>query len=90
MTLPPLPDQGLPAEEILAALAALRELENAIDRMAAEGRNRRIDALLAKERDAGLSAEEKAELQQLMASRAGSMRPGAVPGRDGGRPRGSV
>ena len=70
--------------------AALRELENAIDRMAAEGRNRRIDALLAKERDAGLSAEEKAELQQLMASRAGSMRPGAVPGRDGGRPRGSV
>lgn len=27
MTLPPLPDQGLPAEEILAALAALRELD---------------------------------------------------------------
>jgi DNA primase len=49
--------------------AALRELENAIDRMAAETRLRRVDALLAQERDRGLSPEERAELQQLMASR---------------------
>ena len=49
--------------------AALRELENAIDRMAAEVRLRRIDALLAADRDRGLTAEERVELQQLMASR---------------------
>jgi len=49
--------------------AALRELENAIDRMAEETRMRRIDALLAQERERGLSPEEKAELQRLMASR---------------------
>ena len=49
--------------------AALRELENAIDRMATETRLRRVDALLAADRDRGLSAEERAELQQLMASR---------------------
>ncbi|MCP5360378.1 MAG: DNA primase [Sinobacteraceae bacterium] len=49
--------------------AALRELENAIDRMAEEARMRRFDALLLQEGKRGLSPEEKAELQRLMASR---------------------
>jgi DNA primase len=49
--------------------AALRELETAIDRMATESGMRRLDALLALERERGLSAEERSELQQLMASR---------------------
>ncbi len=56
--------------------AALRELETAIDRMATERGMRRLDALLAQERERGLSPEERAELQQLMASR---HRPGAPP-----------
>jgi len=49
--------------------AALRELETAIDRMATENGMRRLDALLAVERERGLSPEERSELQQLMASR---------------------
>jgi DNA primase len=49
--------------------AALRELETAIDRMATESGMRRLDALLAQERERGLSQEERSELQQLMASR---------------------
>ncbi len=56
--------------------AALRELETAIDRMAMESRMRRLDLLLALERERGLSPEERSELQQLMASR---HRPGAPP-----------
>ena len=55
--------------------AALRELENAIDRMAEEARMRRFDALLLQEEKRGLSPEEKAELQQLMASRQTAARP---------------
>jgi len=57
--------------------AALRELETAIDRMATESGMRRLDALLAQERARGLSAEEKAELQQLMASRHDPSAPGS-------------
>jgi DNA primase len=49
--------------------AALRELETAIDRMVTESGMRRLDALLAQERERGISAEERSELQQLMASR---------------------
>jgi hypothetical protein len=37
--------------------------------MVTEGGMRRLDALLAQERERGLSAEERVELQQLMASR---------------------
>jgi len=49
--------------------AALRELETAIDRMATESGMKRLDALLAQERDRGLSPEERLELQRLMATR---------------------
>ncbi len=48
--------------------AALPELRTAIARMLDEARRRRIDALLARDADTGLGAEEKAELQRLMAA----------------------
>jgi DNA primase len=49
--------------------AALRELDTALGRMRSEADLRRVDALIAKERDRGLSAEEKQELQRLMSGR---------------------
>ncbi|NBO74545.1 MAG: DNA primase [Gammaproteobacteria bacterium] len=49
--------------------AALQELRNALSRMSDEQRRRRFDALLEREKSAGLSPEERAELQQLMTSR---------------------
>jgi DNA primase len=49
--------------------AALRELETAIDRMATESSLRRVDVLLALERERGLSPDERSELQRLMAAR---------------------
>ncbi len=52
--------------------AALRELETAIDRMATEADMRRVDALLAKERDRGLSAEERAGTSKAYGSRSKS------------------
>ena len=52
--------------------AALLELRDALGRLRDEQRRRRLDALLERERSAGLSSEEKSELQQLMASRSGS------------------
>jgi DNA primase len=51
--------------------AALLELRDALGRLRDEQRRRRLDALLERERSAGLSGEEKSELQQLMASRSG-------------------
>ena len=51
--------------------AALLELRDALGRLRDEQRRRRLDALLERERSAGLSADEKLELQQLMASRNG-------------------
>jgi DNA primase len=50
--------------------AALRELDTALGRMRTEADLRRADELIAKERDRGLSPEEKQELQRLMAARA--------------------
>jgi len=55
--------------------AATRELKTAVDRLLAEGDRRRIDLLLEKGRTAELTAEEKLELQRLMAGLA-SQRPG--------------
>jgi len=52
--------------------AALLELRDALGRLRDEQRRRRLDALLERERSAGLSGEEKSELQQLMASRSGA------------------
>lgn len=49
--------------------AALQELRNALSRMSDEQRRRRFDVLLETEKSVGLSAEERTELQQLMASR---------------------
>ena len=49
--------------------AALRELQTAIDRMVDEGRRRRLDALLERERQNGLDAAEKQELQRLVSGR---------------------
>jgi DNA primase len=57
--------------------AALRELDNALERMATENGLRRVDALLAQERERGLSSEERSELQRLMASRQGPVAPGS-------------
>ena len=54
----------VPGEE-----AALRELQDALGRMDAEKRRRRLDALLERERLAGLSADEKMELLRLMSGR---------------------
>jgi DNA primase len=54
--------------------AALRELRTAIVRMRDETRRRRIDSLLARDADTGLGAEEKAELQRLMAAGRGPVR----------------
>jgi len=51
---------------------ALREFRDAVQRMAAEGRRRRLEVLAAKERESGLSAEERLELQQLLAGRSSS------------------
>ncbi|MFZ9667034.1 MAG: DNA primase [Steroidobacteraceae bacterium] len=49
--------------------AALQEVRNALVRMQDEQRRRRLDALLEREKSAGLSPGERAELQQLMAGR---------------------
>jgi DNA primase len=49
--------------------AALQEVRNALVRMRDEQRRRRLDALLEREKSAGLSPGERAELQQLMAGR---------------------
>jgi DNA primase len=54
---------------ITAAEGARRELQNAIGRMGEEARRRRLDALLAKEQESGLSAEEKRDLQALMSGK---------------------
>ena len=54
------------------ATAAARELETALDRLAAESDRRRIDLLLEKDRTTGLNAQEKLELQRLMANLGGS------------------
>jgi len=49
--------------------AALQEVRNAIARMRDEHRRRRLDALLEREKSAGLSSAERSELQRLMAGR---------------------
>lgn len=49
--------------------AALQEVRNALARMSDEQRRRRLDALLEREKSAGLSPAERSELQQLMAGR---------------------
>jgi DNA primase len=49
--------------------AALQEVRNALVRMRDEQRRRRLDALLEREKLAGLSPGERAELQQLMSGR---------------------
>ncbi len=54
---------------ITAAEGARRELQNAIGRMGEEARRRRLDALLTKEQESGLSAEEKRDLQALMSGK---------------------
>ena len=58
------------AESLIAsAEAARREFAEALTRLQAEGARRRLDALLEREREVGLSAEERKTLQQLMAGR---------------------
>ena len=52
------------------AKAAGAEIATALARLAAGASKRRIEALLAKSRDAGLDAEEKLELQSLMSAQA--------------------
>lgn len=59
--------------------AALLEVRDALARMREQQRRRRLDALLEQERLAGLSDIEKAELQQLMASRSGGRSGSASP-----------
>jgi DNA primase len=51
--------------------AAVQELRNALSRMQDEQRRRRFDALLERERTAGLDPAERGELQELMAGRTG-------------------
>ena len=58
--------------------AALLELRDALGRLQEEQRRRRLDALIERERAAGLSSDEKLELQQLMASRIGGRGGGAT------------
>jgi len=69
--------RGRPAEAHLGRLAAMesmvkdaaaaaRELDQALGRLHQETLRRRLDELLEKERNLGLSREEKLELQQLM------------------------
>jgi DNA primase len=48
------------------AAGALRELDDALGRLHQEAVRRRLDQLLEKDRNSGLSKEEKLELQQLM------------------------
>jgi DNA primase len=52
---------------IADAAAALREFRNALSRMQAEQWKRRLDLLLEKEKAEGLAAEERQELQRLIA-----------------------
>ena len=49
--------------------AARRELQNALERMAAERRRRRLDELIDRERQVGLSADERRQLTQLMSGK---------------------
>lgn len=49
--------------------AALQEVRNALVRMRDEQWRRRLDALLEREKSAGLSPTERTELQQLMTGR---------------------
>jgi DNA primase len=69
--------RGRPGEPHLARLAAMeamvkdavaagRELDEALGRLHQESVRRQLDALLEKDRNLGLSKEEKLELQQLM------------------------
>jgi DNA primase len=69
--------RGRPGEPHLAKLAALeamvkdaaaaqRELDEALGRLQQEALRRQLDQLLEKDRNMGLSKEEKLELQQLM------------------------
>jgi hypothetical protein len=48
------------------AVAARRELEEALGRLHQESVRRQLDQLLEKDRNMGLSKEEKLELQKLM------------------------
>jgi DNA primase len=48
------------------AVAAGRELDEALGRLQLESVRRQLDRLLEKERNLGLSKEEKVEIQQLM------------------------
>jgi DNA primase DnaG DnaB-binding len=48
------------------AAAASRELDEALGRLHEESVRRQLDLLLEKDRNLGLSKEEKLELQQLM------------------------
>ena len=69
--------RGRPGEPHLARLASLeamvkdaaaaqRELDEALGRLHQESVRRQLDLLLEKDRNLGLSKEEKLELQQLM------------------------
>ena len=51
---------------IADAAAALREFRNALSRMQAEQWKRRLDLLLEREKTAGLTPEERQELQRLI------------------------
>jgi len=52
------------------ARGAAEEIATALARLAANAGRKRVDDLLAKSRDAGLSADEKLELQALMGAAA--------------------
>ena len=69
--------RGRPGEPHLARLAGMeamvkdagaarRELDEALGRLHQESVRRQLDGLLEKDRNVGLSTEEKHELQQLM------------------------
>jgi len=49
--------------------AARRELQNALQRMADERRRRRLDELIERERQIGLSPDERQQLMQLMSGK---------------------
>ena len=70
-------EQLAAAESLVAdATAAGKEIATALARLVDAGRKRRVDELLARSRDTGLSTEEKLELQELM-SKAAPPRPTA-------------
>jgi DNA primase len=64
--------------------AAALELQQLLGRLADEGQRRRIDELLAIDRDRGWTEAEKAEFQRLMSHKASQTTPEGPRGRDRG------